>query len=49
VPFGEYILKYIPDPFGWDKIGSIAANIIEERQKANGKSKAHVSGNQQQK
>ncbi|XP_020604862.1 cytochrome P450 3A7-like isoform X2 [Orbicella faveolata] len=41
VPFGEYILKYIPDPFGWDKIGSIAANIIEERQKANGKSKAH--------
>lgn len=48
MPFGEYILKYIPDPFGWDKIGSVAANIIAERTKANGNSKAHVSGDQQQ-
>ena len=44
VPFGQYILKCIPDPFGWDKVGSVAANIIAERTKANGNSKAHVSG-----
>ena len=43
MPFGQYILRYLPDPFGWDKIGSVAANIIAERTKANGNSKAHVS------
>ena len=37
------MLKYIPDPFDFDKIGSVAANIIAERTKANGKGKAHVS------
>jgi len=42
VPFGQYVLKYaVPDPFGWDKIGSIAANIIAERTKKNGNSRAH--------
>lgn len=49
VPFGQYVLKYaVPDPFGWDKIGSVAANIIAERTKKNSNSKAHVSGNKRQ-
>ena len=43
LPFGEHILKYLPDPFNMDAIGTVAANIIAERTKANGHSKAHVS------
>ena len=45
LPFGEHFMKFIPDPFDWDKLGSIAANIIAERSNANGNSKAQVSGN----
>jgi len=41
LPFGEHILKYLPDPFNMDAIGTVAANIIAERTKANGHSKAH--------
>ncbi|KAL9984592.1 hypothetical protein ACROYT_G006904 [Oculina patagonica] len=40
LPFGELLLQYVPDPFDWDKLGSIAANIIAERSKANGNKKA---------
>jgi len=43
LPFGEHILRYLPDPFNMEKIGTLAANIIAERTKANGHSKAHVS------
>ena len=38
-------MKYLPDPFNFDKICSIAANIITERTKANDNSKVHVSFN----
>ncbi|KAJ7391628.1 Thromboxane-A synthase [Desmophyllum pertusum] len=41
LPFGEHIMKYLPDPFNFDKICSIAANIITERTKANDNSKVH--------
>ena len=43
LPFGDHLLKFFPDPFDFDKIGSVAANIIAERTKANGSSKGHVS------
>ncbi len=43
IPFGDRLLKYIPDPFDFEKIGAVAANIIAERTKANDKSKSHVS------
>ena len=43
LPFGDYLLKFFPDPFDFDKIGSVAANIIAERTKANGSSNGHVS------
>ena len=36
-------MKYVPDPFNWDKLGSVAANIIAERAAATGNSKAQVS------
>ena len=29
-------MKYIPDAFNFEKIGSVAASIIAERTKANG-------------
>ncbi|KAL9984595.1 hypothetical protein ACROYT_G006906 [Oculina patagonica] len=41
LPFGDRLLKYLPDPFNLEKIGAVAANIITERTKANGDSKAH--------
>ena len=43
LPFGDRLFKYIPDPFDFDKIGSVAANIIAERTKANGNGKGRVS------
>ena len=43
LPFGAELFKYLPDPFNFDKIGSVAAKIITERTKANDGSKAHVS------
>ncbi|XP_022779926.1 uncharacterized protein LOC111321343 [Stylophora pistillata] len=36
LPFGDRLFKYLPDPLDFDKIGSVAANIIAERTKANG-------------
>lgn len=41
LPFGDHLLKFFPDPFDFDKIGSVAANIIAERTKANGSSEGH--------
>ena len=43
LPLGDYLIKLFPDPFDFEKIGSIAANIIAERTKANGSSTGHVS------
>lgn len=43
LPLGERLLKFFPDPFDFEKIGSVAANIIAERTKANGSSKGDVS------
>lgn len=42
LPFGDRLLKYLPDPFDFDKIGSVAANIIAERTKENSNSEAQV-------
>ncbi|KAL9984597.1 hypothetical protein ACROYT_G006909 [Oculina patagonica] len=41
IPFGDRLLKYLPDPFNFEKIGAVAANIIAERTKADGNSKAY--------
>ena len=43
LPFGNRLLKYFPDPFNFEKIGSVAANIITERTKASGRKEGHVS------
>lgn len=43
LPLGDRLLKFFPDPFDFEKIGSVAANIIAERTQANGSSKGHVS------
>ena len=43
LPFGDRLLKYLKDPFNFEKLGAIAANIIAERTKADGNSKVHVS------
>ena len=43
LPFGDRLLKYLKDPFNFEKLGAIAANIIAERTKAAGNSKVHVS------
>ena len=43
LPFKAELFKYLPDPFDFDKIGSVAKKIIAERTKANGGSKAGVS------
>jgi len=39
LPFGDRLSQYLPDPFHFEEIGSVAANIIAERTKANGHSK----------
>ncbi|KAJ7391626.1 Thromboxane-A synthase [Desmophyllum pertusum] len=39
LPFGKHIVKYLPDPLDFDKIGSVAAKIIAERTKASGNNK----------
>ena len=31
LPFGAELFKYLPDPFNFDNIGSLAKNIIAER------------------
>ena len=43
LPFGEHILRLLPDPFDFEKIGDVAANIIAERTKENGNNKKGVS------
>ena len=40
LPFGAELFKYLPDPFNFDKIGSLAKSIIAERTKER---KEHVS------
>ena len=47
LPFGDRLLKYLPDPFHFKKIGAVAANIIADRTKANGNSKVYVSRSSQ--
>lgn len=41
LPFGAELFKYLPDPFSFDQIGSIAKKIITERAKANVGGKAN--------
>lgn len=41
LPFRGYLAKYLPDPFNFREIGSVAEDIIRERTKASGQSKAH--------
>ena len=43
LPFGDRLFKYLPDPLDFDKIGSVAADIIAERTKENGNRKDQVS------
>ncbi|KAJ7391625.1 Thromboxane-A synthase [Desmophyllum pertusum] len=43
LPFGKHIVKYLPDPLDFDKIGSVAAKIIAERTKASGNNKVQVT------
>lgn len=43
LPFGHHLLKFFPDPFEFNKIGTVAANIIAERTEANGSSEVQVS------
>lgn len=43
LPFGAELFKYLPDPFSFDQIGSIAKKIITERAKANVGGKGNVS------
>lgn len=33
LPFGAELFRYLPDPFNFDKIGSLAKSIIAERTK----------------
>lgn len=41
LPFGDWLSKFVPDPFDFEKVWSLAENILAERTKANGTSKPH--------
>ena len=43
IPFGNRLLKYLPDPFHFEKIGTVAADIIAQRAKASVRREGHVS------